>query len=309
MLLKFLLYIKNLLLIILLFGFTHALFYDTFSSFFSTTIEPCNKIGYLKIDTIPQDSLFITQQLKALFENPQIKAILLHLETAGGPSGTFQALAYELKALREKHNKMIVTYIENMCVSGGYYVAIMTHQIIATPSATIGSIGAKTKPFFDMQTFLKFYNISTHISKAGKHKTIGDSFAELQDDQKKVIQDVVDSLYQQFIQDVALQRNLSLKDHGIWADGKLFTGQQAKEFKLIDEVGSFSTALQYIKKNIEPHENDIQFVITPSKPSLIKKLFPMQDGIFYSSSMSITTLLQSFFSYLQQEYFPHFTHF
>lgn len=241
------------------------------------SVEPKNKVGLIVINSAIMSSATWTKQLKKFFKDPDIKAILLKIDSPGGAAGSCEAISQEILNLKKQYPKPIITYCENMCASGGYYVASSTDHIVATSCALIGSIGAKIQTQFKIQKLLTKYDIDTHSIASGPYKNALDPFVPMTDDQEKMLQDVVDDSYQQFASDICKYRHLNINQKSVWGEGKIFTGNEALKLKLIDEVGNQSTALNYIKKHIlhEDREIDLIKVATPSR--FAKLMYPDKD--------------------------------
>ncbi len=232
---------------------------------------PYTKLGLLTIDEPLTDSTWHLKQLQSFFEDPEIKAILLKIESPGGTAGSSQALFNEIRELKKLYPKPIIALTENICTSGAYYVACATDYIIASPSALVGNIGAQLTTIFDLHSCLQQWKIETHVISAGTYKSAGDPFTTLTPEQKALLESVTQDIYEQFAADVAHTRKLALKKKDEWADGKVFTGRQAAQLQLVDALGSFSTAVQKIKSSIAV-THEILWV-TPEQPFSLSGLF------------------------------------
>ena len=232
-----------------------------------------NKIGYICISGSIENSSYYRKNLTNYFKDSSIKAILLKIESGGGAAGTCQALAFDIENLKKEFPKPIVTYTENMCASGAYEIAAATDYIVATGSAVIGSIGARITPIFKVQELLKQYNVSCEEIAAGSCKNALSSFSNLTDEQRAMLQSLADNTYLQLSKEIAFKRHLQLNKIDQWGCGKVFTGQQAYDLKLVDAIGSKTTAINLIKKNIIPSDLEIEWVTQPAKSSLLSMLW------------------------------------
>jgi len=213
---------------------------------------------------------FYQQNLEKVFKNKEIKAILLEIDSPGGAAGSSQALYNELIYLKTEYKKPVIALTYNLCVSGAYNIAIGADYIIAAPSALIGSIGSYIQQF-KVGDFLAQWQIHYEIEKTGIYKSSLNSFTPSTPEQKQMLQQISDNCYQQFINDVACRRKLSLKNAAEWANGRIFTGNQALKNGLIDEVGSEYNAVQKIKE-LALIDREIEWV-KPSYPSIFSQLF------------------------------------
>ncbi len=233
----------------------------------NNSLQQKNKIGYISINGSIENSSYYTTHLTNYFKDSSIKAILLKIESGGGAAGTCQALAFDIENLKKEFPKPIVCYTENICASGAYEIAAATDYIVATGSAVIGSIGARIMPIFKVQELLKQYHISCEEIAAGSCKNALSSFTTLTDEQRAMLQSLADNTYQQLSKEIAVKRHLQLNKIDQWGCGKVFTGQQAYDLKLVDAIGSKTTAINLLKKNIIPSDRQIEWVTPPVKSS------------------------------------------
>lgn len=241
------------------------------------TIEPKNKVGLIIINEMISSSTKTNSQLKKFFKDPEIKAILLKIDSPGGAAGSSEAICQEILRLKKEYPKPIITYCENLCVSGAYYIATTTDHIITTSSALIGSIGAKINTQFKLNELLARYDIKTHSIASGNYKNSLDLYVPMTEEQHAMLQNLTDSSYEQLTLDISKQRHLNLSQKSIWADGKIFTGNDALKLKLIDEIGNLSSAILYLKKQILHTDREIELIKCTEASRLEKLLYPEQD--------------------------------
>ena len=181
-----------------------------------------------------------------------------------------------LNALKKK--KPIVALIENVCASAAYYIALSAHDIIASPSSLVGSIGVVIQ-IPSLKELAQKYNVKVDYIYSGAYKTSGALFSELTEEQRKHLQEVGDSTYEQFVADVAKHRKLNLAQKDLWANGKVFSGTQAKELGLIDDIGALSLAKKRLLERIaqygmKAHE-EVKF-IPAATPSALAQFFGVE---------------------------------
>lgn len=191
------------------------------------------------------------ENLRKMFESSNIKAIVLKIDSPGGAPGTSQAIFNEIGELKKNVSpKYVLALIENIGASGAYYIACAADHIITTPSALVGSIGSYMS-ILSLKKIADKYDINCEVIKSGEYKATGHILTELTDKQKVELQTLSDNIYQQFIKDVLGKRS----KYGIstnsdeWAQGRIFSGEQALKLKLIDELGSISNAIEMLRKN------------------------------------------------------------
>lgn len=227
--------------------------------------------------------------LKKYNEDSAIKAILIRINSPGGLPGSAQALYYEINKIRE--NKPVAVYVENCCASAAYHIAAAADCIVTTPAALVGSIGTYME-IANIKGLLDDWKVRMNYVQSGKFKTMGSITKELNDEERNLLQMVSDDSYQQFIGEVALSRTLDVAKHQEWADGKVFTGQQAHALGLVDELGGQQTALDYLKKILKS-EVDLKLV-TQKVPFNFLNMLGGEDSLDMGESGAGTVLGKAF---------------
>ena len=189
----------------------------------------------------------ILDQLKRYEDSNSVKAILLNIDSPGGGVAVSQEIYAEIKRLREKKDKTIVAYLSSTGASGAYYVACAANKIVANPGTIVGSIGviAEWVNYADLLEWAKLKDI---VFKTGEFKDTGSPSRALTDNERKYFQGLIDDMYVQFVEAVSSGRKLDLQEVRSMADGRVFTGRDAKERKLIDEIGNFQDAVDLTAK-------------------------------------------------------------
>lgn len=264
-------YLKSALLIIVLIQFLPPIIHNI-SKTWQNHKEPRNKVGYISINGAITCADTHRKYIHQFFKDPEIKAIFLNIESPGGAAGSAEALALDIMNLKKECSKPVIAYTENICASGGYYIASAADIIVAPASCVIGSIGARIATQFQLKELLANYHIKTNTIASGAYKTMLDPFTESTPEQLALLQSVTDDCYQTFVKDVAERRHLNIQDKHIWAEGKIFTGKQALDLKLIDALGSKSTAIEMMKKHLIPSNRKIDWVKPPKENTLQKFL-------------------------------------
>lgn len=232
------------------------------------------------------------ENLRKMFESSSIKAIVLKIDSPGGAPGTSQAIFNEIGELKKNVSpKYVLAMIENIGASGAYYIASSADHIITTPSALVGSIGSFMS-ILSLKKIADKYDINCEIIKSGEYKATGHILTELTDKQKIELQNLSNNIYEQFIKDVLSKRSkfgLSTNSNE-WAQGKIFSGEQALKIKLIDELGSISNAIEALRKNAAI-VGKISWV-QPEEPFNLVKYLSGEDNEHETSS-KILNLIQS----------------
>ena len=206
-----------------------------------------DRIQVVDIDGELVDSRPILEQIKRYEDSESVKAILLNVDSPGGGVAVSQEIYAEIKRLREKKDKIIVSYLSSTGASGAYYLSCASNKIVANPGTIVGSIGviAEWVNYADLLEWAKLKDI---VFKTGEFKDTGSSSRALTDNERKYFQGLIDDMYVQFLEAVSSGRKLDLQDVRTMADGRVFTGRDAKERKLIDEIGNFQDAVDITAK-------------------------------------------------------------
>ena len=200
-----------------------------------------NQIGVVEVEGVIVDSKKIIEQLTAFHENSAIKAIVLRIDSPGGGVGPSQEIHDEVK--RIDADKPIVVSMGSVAASGGYYIAAPARRIFANPGTITGSIGVIME-FTNFQELLEKIGLHNQVVKSGKHKDIGSPVRPMTDEDRAILQALIDDVHSQFIDSVAAGRHLDPQKVRVLADGRIFTGRQARELGLVDELGSLEAAVR-----------------------------------------------------------------
>lgn len=247
-----------------------------FKDIYDDAFELKAKVGVIKItDEISQIGTYI-KNLRNFFEKDDIKAILLRIDCPGGASGSSQALYNEILELKKEYPKPIITLTNDLCASGGYYIACASDYIIASPASIIGSIGVYLSSF-KIKELIESWKIKCNIVQAGKYKTAFNPFTENSKEVNDLMQSVANDVYAQFINDVATRRKLSIDQAEKWANGKFFTGKKALELGLVDENGSESNAIKKIKELAMIEKDKKIDWVKSKKQSKLSKLIGIEE--------------------------------
>ncbi len=188
----------------------------------------------------------VTSELRKIGKITSIKAVVLRVNSPGGSIGAVQEIYEEVNRLREKGKKVVVS-MGDVGASGAYYIACAADKIVANPGTVTGSIGV-VMSLGNMEELFRKVGIRVEVIKRGKHKDIGSPTREMTWEEKKLLQRLIDDAYDQFLQAVIDGRNLNKSEAEKIAQGQVFTGRQAKDLGLIDEIGNFQDAVRLAGK-------------------------------------------------------------
>lgn len=223
-------------------------------------------IGIVEISGVIFSSKKIIKQIKDFREDNSIKAIILRVESPGGGIGPSQEIYREV--IKTRKDKKVIASLGSVAASGGYYVAAATEGIMANPGTITGSIGVIME-YANIMEIAKKIGISPVVFKSGKYKDMGSPLRELNDTEKQIFQDLVDELHLQFVSDAARARKMSVEKMASLADGRIYTGQKAKDLELIDRLGNLDDAVKWAGslanisgelKPVYPREDRITFI-------------------------------------------------
>ena len=219
----------------------------TFSGDDGTDLAFSDRIQVIDLDGELVESRPILDQLKRYEDSNSVKAILLNIDSPGGGVAVSQEIYTEIKRLRDKKDKVVIAYLSSTGASGAYYVACAANKIVANPGTIVGSIGviAEWVNYADLMQWAKLKDI---VFKTGEFKDTGSPSRALTENEKKYFQGLIDDMYVQFVEAVASGRKLDLPEVRSLADGRVFTGRDAKARKLIDEIGNFQDAVDLTAK-------------------------------------------------------------
>lgn len=202
-----------------------------------------DRVALVRVEGVILDAQQTVAEIKKFGEAPSVKAIVLRIDSPGGGVVPSQEIHDAVRRVRSKHNKTVIASMGSVAASGGYYIAAATDRILANPGTLTGSIGVIMETA-NLEGLLKKIGVESVVVKAGQHKDIGSPFRQMSDEERRLLQAVMDDVHQQFIEAVAEGRSLEVGDVTPLADGRLFTGRQAKEFKLVDEIGDLDDAIK-----------------------------------------------------------------
>jgi protease IV len=211
-----------------------------------------DRIGVVDLDGVILSPQPVVGQLKKFGEDSSIKAIIIHVNSPGGGVAASEEIYREVKRLRKEKNKKIVVSIETVGASGAYYVASASDKIFADQGSIVGSIGVIAQ-WVNYGDLLKWAKLKDVVIKTGEFKDTGNPARDLTPSEQAYMQSLIDNMFGQFIQAVADGRGMKYDDVKSFANGKVWTGEQAMSMKLIDSVGDFEAAVADTAKSVGIH--------------------------------------------------------
>ncbi len=199
------------------------------------------KIALVEISGQIADSRDVVRQLSKYRRDDDIKAILLRINSPGGAVAPSQEIYDEVLRVRADKKKIYAS-MGSLAASGGYYIAVAADRIYANPGTLTGSIGV-IMAFGNAEKLMEKIGLEPQVVKSGKYKDVGSPARKMTAEEHVYLQHVVDDVHQQFIDAVAKGRNMSTKEARKLADGRVFTGRQALELKMVDEMGGLEDVI------------------------------------------------------------------
>jgi len=203
------------------------------------------QVGVIEITGVIADPKQTLTQLKEFRNSNDVKAIVLRINSPGGGVGPSQEIYAEVR--RTSHVKKIVASMGAIAASGGYYIASAADHIMASPGSITGSIGVIME-FANLQELFKKIGVSAFVLKSGEYKDTGFPLRKMTDQEKTLLQAFIDNVHQQFVSAVADARKISKDRIQAVADGRILSGEQAKELGLLDSLGNLEDAIAMAAK-------------------------------------------------------------
>ncbi len=211
-----------------------------------------SEIAVVEVSGIIMESKNTVDKLKLALDSKNVKAIILRIDSPGGAVGPSQEIYEEIMRIdKDKEDgKPVYASLGTIATSGGYYLASATRKIFSNAGTLTGSIGVIMQ-FVDISRLLEWAKISSNTLKAGKYKDIGQPTRAITQEEKKLVEKMLEGVHKQFVRDVLVNRKDKIKGD-IWAlsQGQIFSGEDAKNAGLVDEIAGLYEAGRRIQKEI-----------------------------------------------------------
>lgn len=212
-------------------------------------------------------------------EARRFPALLLRIDSPGGTVGDSQEIYTALRRLGEKIK--VVASFGNISASGGVYIGMGAHHIMANPGTITGSIGVILRGN-NLERLLERVGVSFKVIKSGPYKDILAFDRELTDPEKGILQELIDVSYSQFVKTVAEARSLSETAVRDFADGRIFTGEQALALGVVDRLGSESEAQRWAAELAGLNPDKAECITFGDKKSGLRRLLPGESQVLSS---------------------------
>ncbi len=221
---------------------------------FQKNIPLTEKVAVVRIEGPIFDSGNVISEIKEYVKDQSVKALILRVDSPGGAVAPSQEIYEEIKKAAAK--KKVVVSMGSVAASGGYYVSAPADRIVANPGTLTGSIGVIME-IPNVEGLMDKIGIKTEVIKTGRHKDMASVFRKLGKEERDILQGVLDDVHEQFIKAVSEARKMPVEVVRELADGRVFTGRQAIDAGLVDELGNLEDAINIAAKLAgitgEPH--------------------------------------------------------
>lgn len=204
-----------------------------------------NNVGVLQIEGAIESARETVQNLKQFGDNKSIKAVVVRIDSPGGAVAPTQEIYDAIGNLRKK--KPVVASMGGVAASGGYYIAAACDEVVANPGTLTGSIGVIME-LGNVEELMKKLGLKGYSIKSGPHKDIGSPLRPLSPEGRAILQSLVDNVHAQFVSAVAKGRKIPEDKVKEIADGRVYSGEQAKKLGLVDVLGNMEDAVDLAAK-------------------------------------------------------------
>jgi protease-4 len=225
----------------------------------------------------------VTKLLDRLADDPEVKAVVLRINSPGGAVVASDEIYRRVAELQKK--KVVVASLGDVAASGGYYIAAGANQIVANPATITGSIGVIAQ-FPKLSGLYDKVGLEMRTFKSGEFKDLGSESRDFTPEEREIVNGIITSSYDQFVSVIAEGREMDEAKVRELADGRIYSGTQAKDLGLVDEVGDFGTAVNSASKLANVNDPTL---IEYSDQSFIEVLFESQ-----SKKLDLTAGLREF---------------
>ncbi|ADR18121.1 signal peptide peptidase SppA [Calditerrivibrio nitroreducens] len=233
---------------------------------YKTPVINKKMIVLLDLEGIILESDTLIEKLKKYEKDSNVVGVILRINSPGGAVAPSQEIYRFIKRM----SKPVYASMSTVAASGGYYVASACDRIYAMPGTITGSIGVIMK-FTDLSKIYDKIGVRTETIKSGKFKDIGSTTRSMTEEEKSILKQSVDDVYNQFIEDILSKRTFLNKEELLkYADGRIITGREAKNLKLVDKLGSYEDAYEDMKK--DKNTLDAELFIPKDEKTFLRKL-------------------------------------
>ncbi|MBF0257832.1 MAG: signal peptide peptidase SppA [Desulfamplus sp.] len=211
------------------------------SNFNALDISTDANVGIIEMTGPILSSKETIENIKIFRERSSIKAIVIRIDSPGGGVGPSQEIYREI--MKTRKTKTVVASMGSVAASGGYYAAASCDSIVANPGTITGSIGVIME-YANFQEIVQKIGLIPVVIKSGEFKDMGSPMRDIKDNERKLLQNVVNEIHMQFVRDAAQGRNIDIETMSKLADGRIYTGESALSLNLVDKLGNLDDAIE-----------------------------------------------------------------
>ena len=201
-----------------------------------------NQIAVIDLEGVISDSREFVEELKDYGDRSPVRSVVIRINSPGGGVAASQEIYEAVKKFRADTKKKVVVSMGSVAASGGYYIACGADKIFANPGTITGSIGVIAE-WYNYGDLLRWAKMENVVIKSGTFKDAGSGTRPLTDEEKVYFQSLISNMYNQFVSAVASSRKMQDEAVRKLADGRVYTGQEAKADGLVDELGTMQDAI------------------------------------------------------------------
>ncbi|MBI5345312.1 MAG: signal peptide peptidase SppA [Deltaproteobacteria bacterium] len=245
----------------------------------SGIITDVEKGGLIGLDTSPNLTARIKEELSLASSDDDVKALILKIDTPGGSVTASDIIAHEIKEFRKKKGAgfPVVAALMGVAASGGYYIAASADKIVAHPTTVTGSIGVIAYGV-NASGLMEKVGLTDQTIKSGDKKDAGSPLRQMTPEERKIIQSVTDAMYERFLDVILETRGAFFKRDELQAiaDGRVYTARQARDLKLVDMIGYMDDVVALSKEMAGLKE---AVVVTYAQPGAYRNnIYSMLEG-------------------------------
>lgn len=210
------------------------------------------------------------QKIRMAARDENIRALILHINSPGGSAPASEEVYMEVLRFKRETGKPVLAVMADVAASGGYFIAMGADEIFANPATMTGSIGVIMQ-FKNYAGLYEKYGVKMETIRSGKYKDIGNPGRPMRADERELLQTMVDQIYDRFVDAVVKGRNMPRERVLELAQGQIYTGMQAKELNLVDHLGNFYDAVDYLSERVSI-KGQPQLVYYTKAPGLLERM-------------------------------------
>ncbi len=203
--------------------------------------------GFAAFNEDTTTAVKIRKTLNEISKDTDVKAVILNVNSPGGSAAASEEILQLINQYKQSSGKKVVAYFSDLSASGAYYVSMSADKIVANPSNITGSIGVIIS-YINYGDLASKYGVKNIVYKSGPHKDIISEFREPTDEEKLIMQGLIDDAYSNFVSAVSMGRKIPEGTVKALADGRVYSAQGAKQNNLVDSIGTFDQAISETKQ-------------------------------------------------------------